>query len=82
MDLRTRRERTMDLVKEMANSLVPGICFTTDLPSNYQNEKVPMLDTQVWVESSGTGSSRIRHTYYEKQVTSPLVFHNKGGMSY
>ena len=36
-----------------------------------------MLDLQVWTEGSGTGT-RIRHTYYEKQVTSPIVFHSRG----
>ena len=62
---------------EMASLLLPGIRFTTDLPSRYQSGKVPMLDLQVWIERSGPGTI-IRHTYYEKQVTSPLVFHNRG----
>ena len=79
MDLVTRRERTMALIHEMASSLVPGIYFTTDLPSNHQTNKVPILDTQVWTETSAQGSgTKIRHKFYEEQVTSPLVFPNRG----
>ena len=44
-DLNTRRRRTMTLAQEMANSLLPGISLTVDLPANYLNGKVPMLDT-------------------------------------
>ena len=72
----------MRLLQEMANYLVPGITFTVDLPANYTCGKVPMLDTQVWTEPGPQGrGTRIRHTYFEKKVTSPLVFHNRGACS-
>ena len=73
----TRRERTMELMREMASSLIPGIQFTVDLPSRYPEGKVPMLDLQVGSEATGQGTA-IRHTFYEKPVNSPLVFHNRG----
>ena len=41
------RERTIGLMGEMASLLIPGITFTTDLPSRYHKKKVPMLDLQV-----------------------------------
>ena len=39
-----------------------------------------MLDLQVWKESGEGPDSHvtIRHTFYEKPVTSPLVFHAQG----
>ena len=70
------------MIQEMASMLVPGISFTIDLPENYNNGKVPMLDTQVWTEPTAKGQgTKVRHTYYEKKVTSPLVFHNGGACS-
>ena len=71
------KERTMRLMGEVASLLVPGISFMVDLPSRYPTKKVPMLDLQVWTEVSGQGT-KIRHTYYEKKVTSPIVFHSRG----
>ena len=63
----------------MASTLVPGISFTIDLPKNYNNGKIPMLDTQVWTEPGSQGQgTKVRHTFYEKKMTSPLVFHNRG----
>ena len=76
-DVDTARERTMRLLGDMASSLIPGIKFIEDLSSRYPGRKVPMLDLQVWTESKGLGT-QIRHTYYEKTVTSPLVFHSRG----
>ena len=49
----TRRERTMELMREMASSLIPGIHFTVDLLSRYPEGKVPMLDLQVWSDERG-----------------------------
>ena len=36
-----------------------------------------MLDVRVWTEEKGQGTT-IRHSFYEKPLTSPLVFHNRG----
>ena len=36
-----------------------------------------MLDLQVWMEEEG-GNSKIRHSFYQKPSTSPLVFHAGG----
>ena len=58
----------MGLVQEMANSLVPSIAFTIDLPANYNSGKVQMLNTQVWTEPVAQGEgTKIRHTYFEKE---------------
>ena len=41
-----------------------------------------MLDLKVWKETAGDGNILIRHTFYEKEVTSPLVFHAKGAYTW
>ena len=72
----------MDLVQSAASKLVPGIQFTSDLLARYETGKVPMLDLQVWTEPTANGQgTRIWHTFCEKSVTSPLVFHSGGACS-
>ena len=45
---RTKEEVTMKAWGEMASSIIPGLTFTVDYPSNNPNNKVPMLDFQLW----------------------------------
>ena len=37
-----------------------------------------MLDLKVWKEVGEDGIAVVRHTFYEKDVSAPLVFHAKG----
>ena len=74
-------KRTMDLVKDIGDTLAPGLRLTADLPEYHPNRKCPMLDIQVWVEEK-EGFDRIRHTFYQKPTTSPLVFHANGAHSW
>ena len=70
----------MKKVQELANMLVGGIKFTIDLPERYADGKVPMLDLSVWMDVRD-GWKVIRHSYYEKPTTSPLVFTGRGACS-
>ena len=58
--------------------MVKGLSFTIDSQEKHGGGKYPMLDLLVWKESSQEGTSIIRHTFHEKEVTSPLVIHAKG----
>ena len=69
--------RTIELVKEIGDCLVPGLRLTFDLPELHPSGKCPMLDIQVWVEDREE-CSLVRHTFFQKPVTSPLVFHAAG----
>ena len=73
--------RSMERMREMASSLVEGIVFTVNLPINHESRKVPMLDIAVWLDEDPDGNPRVRHTYYEKMTTSPMVFHGRGACS-
>ena len=73
--------RTMSMIQEAANHLMPGLSFTVDHPGLHPTGKVPMLDLAVWCEPREGGGSLVRHTYYEKEITSPLVFHGRGATS-
>ena len=71
----------MNRIQEMANFLVDGIKFTVDIPERYVDKKVPMLDLAVWLEKKEGGGRKVRHTFYQKPTTSPLVFHSRGACS-
>ena len=53
--------RTMDVLKDIANTIYDCVQITTDCPSNKQSKKVPCLDLQVYVKED-----QIIHGFYEK----------------
>ena len=61
-------KRTMREVVRMGNSLSPMIQLTGDCPSANPNGKMPLLDTQVWVEGN-----KLMHESYRKPMANPLM---------
>ena len=39
----------MDLVQQVACSVIPWLQFMADLPEDHPTSKVPIFDLQVWV---------------------------------
>ena len=74
-------ERTLELIREVGDNLVPGLKLTKDLPEYHENGKCPVLDIQVWLEEK-EGFMKIRHSFFQKPTTSPLVFHSGGAHSW
>ena len=70
--------RTMELIWQVGNTLVPGLKLTIDLTELPDDGKCPMLDIKVWKEDTKEGFSVVRHSFYQKPTTSPLVFHSGG----
>ena len=69
-------EHTMGLVQQAADSIMPWLSFTHDLPSYHTNGMVPMLDVQVWIEHSPPGSGlpdSLAWKFYEKESSSSRV---------
>ena len=55
------------------------LTFTIDGDWKYPSKFIPMLDLQVWSQYSKEGSHcLLRHSFYQKDITSPLVFHTDG----
>ena len=75
------QQLTMEKILWIGNRMVPGIKLTMDLPEFYPNGKCPMLDLQVWVDTC-QDHKRIRHSFYQKPTTSPLVFHANGAFGW
>ena len=50
---------TMDVVREVANNIESMIQMTSDVSSNYPDNKVPMLDVKVWLNKDDNNRSII-----------------------
>ena len=74
---KTDAARMFDMIREIGDTLIPGLKLTVDLPELHQSGRCPMLDIQVWMEEYDS-SCRVRHSFYQKPSTSPLVFQAGG----
>ena len=64
-------EVTMGLMQEIGESLDPSIKLTIDVPTNYTDGKMPVLDITVNVNESE--NSRIDFEFYEKPTKNPKL---------
>ena len=67
-------EITMNLFKEVAETIHESIKLKVDYPSNYEDRKIPILNLKVWVEETDEGT-RIIYEHYEKEIASKMVIH-------
>ena len=61
---------TMNVIKDIANSIEDMIVMTADFPSNHKVNRVPMLDVEVWINEE---DNLIYYSFYEKETKSPYV---------
>ena len=62
-------KRTMEIITELANNISENIEVTYDIPSNYEDGKIPILDVKAGINEE----NKIEFTFYRKPVTNPLV---------
>ena len=63
-------------VKDIGDSIHESIQLEADYPARYDDQKVPILDIKVWIDSEG----RIMHEYYSKPVSSKSVIDANSAM--
>ena len=69
-DTRTARE-----VAKMGSSISPMIKLTWDCPSNNENQKMALLDTEVWVKDN-----IVWYEHYRKPMANPLLMMEMSAM--
>ena len=77
-------KRTFDFVKEVGNSIHQSIQLETDVPSNYEDNKLPILDLKVWmgeVETEDGIKRKIMHEHYIKDIANKYVIERDSAMS-
>ena len=79
-----REEKTMNLIKDIANKIHPTIQVKVDYPSNNENGRMPVLDTEQWIESvsvEGQIKPQILHSHYMKPMSNKHVIHKDSAIS-
>ena len=71
-------ERTMKIVRDIANSIDSMIKMTIDYPTNHADLKVPMLDVKVWINQEEDNT--IYYEFYEKPTKCVYVISKDSAM--
>ena len=71
-------QRTMVLIRNIANSIHPMLQFEEDFCSRYPDKKLPILDLKCWLDQS----NELWHEHYEKPVATRKVLHSKSALAW
>ena len=71
-------DRTARILTDIANTVLPGIIMEYDVPSRNTNNKLAILDMEVWMNSL-TGNIVFQH--YEKPTASHNIMHASSAQS-
>ena len=77
-------ERTMRKLQDIGNSIHTSIQVTIDFPSNNQNGRMPVLDTEHWLQDvmvDGVPKRQILHSHYSKPMSNAFVTHRDSAMA-
>ena len=66
------------MINDIANSIDSMITMTFDIPSKYNDSKVPMLDLKVWLNAND--NYKIYYSFYEKPTKCQLVMSKMSAM--
>ena len=75
----------MNNVKSLGNSIHPSIQLEIDVPSQYPDNKLPILDMKVWCgtkKDNARGSEKhiVLHEFYSKPMANKSVIHARSAM--
>ena len=73
-------ERTMKRLQSIGNNIHPSIQLTIDFPSNNKSGRVPILDTEQWIEEvevRGERKPQVMFSHYVKPMANKLVIHRE-----
>ena len=75
---------TMETIQKIANEIHPSISVTIDFPTNHTNNKMPVLDLELWIDMVEVGSSmkrQILFTHYMKPMANKYLINNRSALS-
>ena len=72
-----KENNTMRECIEIANSIHPSIQVTGDIPTKYDENRLPILDLRVWIGEVSPGVHKIITTHYMKDVSTRAVINSK-----
>ena len=76
---KNRDEVTLDLLKEIGNTIHSSIQLETDYPSKYSDNKLPILDLKTWIAEID-GKRIMMYEYYRKNVSTKATIHARSAI--
>ena len=87
-------QRTARELKKAMNSIFPNIQFTTEIPEDFPDRRLPTLDCSCWLEDNSKVSGgddwqegdspwrrpRIMYSFFEKEMNSPFCILEKSAL--
>ena len=73
----SKNQRTARVCKVAMDSVNPDLHFTTECQEDYEKERLPTLDFEMWLEKGRV----VNHSYFQKNQKNPLVIMAKSAMS-
>ncbi|CAI9736119.1 Hypothetical predicted protein [Octopus vulgaris] len=71
---------TMESIQQIANSIHQSIKVTIDYPTKHPNHRLPVLDTELWLEIV-KNKTQILHSYYAKPMASKYLIHRNSAIA-
>ena len=72
-----REATTLEVIMEKANSIHPSIKVTGDIPSRYDDNRLPILDLKVWIGEAEPNVYKVMTSHYMKDVSTRAVINEK-----
>ena len=73
VDPKVRNDETMSRIKDIAETIDPNLKVTTDVTSDHETGRLPVLDLEVWIGQVHEGEDRILYCHYMKAVATRAV---------
>ena len=70
-------QRMARITVEAMNSINDDLTFTTESQEDFNSERLPTLDFEMWV----TETNKIEHSFFQKPMKTPLVLMERSGMA-
>ena len=69
--------RMARILQPAMNGINSDLVFTTELPEDFEDERLPTLDFKMWLEED----MEINHTFYEKPMKTQLMIPRRSAMA-
>ena len=72
----SKNQKMARICKPAMNSINPDLVFTVETQEDFEKERLPTLDFEIWQGEDGT----LNHSYFQKQMKTPFVVMSRGAM--
>ena len=69
-------QRMARVLNPCMNSINKDLKFTVETQEDFENERLPTLDFEMWLQGD-----KIHHSYFQKDMRTPLVIMERSGMA-